>query len=317
MFIRLALCSLLIGKIAFAQCPQLDKSQIMPDITNETTLLSIMKYKRKINELQGLCDELSSLGINKELNSFFIDQIRHLEENKGRLPVPPKRIRYPVEDYLAFQKYLKKLYLRRTAFQLYLDENDKLPWKLIDYNRRELQDLFSFKRHFKEGFTWSYIDFIESPDEVFLQQSFVDQNQKKTIKNMFNFIRENVIHRTTVDRNAPYNEQFEVKPPHYIHEYLEGGAIGSCGINGAFLCSIAHSANIPCSTDSYSAKGTNLHGHTYIDFPAQKMYMSHGDNPYSRNLKKVFFEEQEREEFLSIFLEDPKKAEAIWQARKE
>ncbi|MGK5087390.1 hypothetical protein WDW86_07510 [Bdellovibrionota bacterium FG-2] len=235
--------------------------------------------------------------------------IDNLERTEGRLPAIPPR---PDLQNNREEAWHRTLFLRKTAFSMWLELRGKLPWSLRDYSAKDLPKLLSYKNTVQTA-SLDYLHYIEEPDSAFGAQKFLGKTQAETVRKTATWVGTSVDHRVVdSEKSKPPAFVYKTPTPENYLEFLKGGRIGNCHIVGDFMCVSAQVLNIPCETRFVSAVRPQVgptspdvlkrrwDNHRYIDFPSEKLLIAHGDNPYAEKRGSVVFvRPQQRQEFFS------------------
>ncbi len=190
------------------------------------------------------------------------------------------------------------LYIAYVAHCLALQINRVVPWSILNYTQEGLRILLDGREMFKnpDG-TLYYIYYhvhgeaIPAPPDFtysfFKQNNFIEFNRYQTIVRIINWCRDNLVHffGGNTAQNMEAQWQYRGKPPvsriinGTISEYnpelgrihITAGCWGTLG----FLRSIFRAVNIPVKLKSH-------HSHAQVCFISESLYLSHGDDPYSK-----------------------------------
>jgi hypothetical protein len=190
------------------------------------------------------------------------------------------------------------VFLARLAWNFYVDKFKLVSWNLTDYREEELTTLLRYDEVFMHVPPLGTENFNLNPERTFAAlQNLRGSSQTESIYNLVEFIEHNVTHQIW----NPKNQDFTVPSPQSVGDFLNGGAVGSCQINGDFLCAAAAVLNIPCTTKQYRSPLTplSMKTHRYIDFPQSKLTLAHGDDPYSMgHFPGIFLKNERRQRYL-------------------
>jgi len=201
----------------------------------------------------------------------------------------PAGVGFGVDEATAWSYFLA-----HTAHCLCVEIAGLVPWSLAAYSAGQLYVLLSTNTVYSYNATAnSYIigDGATPGDPVRVYQflaanAIVSTNRRDTIARLLDWCRTNMQHATggLVPANAQDHWQYNGYPP--VERIISGTThpqngfshwTFGCGGTAAFLNSVLSVVNIPC----YSV-GIGGHGTPY--FSTERLYLSHGDDPYDRRL---------------------------------
>lgn len=213
-----------------------------------------------------------------------------------------------------------QLYYAHVANSLYLEINKNLWWSLKDYNDNQVASILNSTSFFRlVSFSWmnnvpgygittftsgigsGYGVALPSPPQVvrkFLtDNSIVTSNKVSTISNLLQWCRVNLSHFFGGFGSANFNRIWQysgvppvsrmisgtIDPDNYPTEKLHWTA-GCWGTSG-FLKDVLRTVNIPVDCINIGADKT-IHCTTF--FSSENLYLSHGDDPYSKLCEGTF-----------------------------
>lgn len=233
----------------------------------------------------------TAIGLTGEEEKQTLNQLIGLLETTGKLPPP-------AATAPAGTTESRLLHLRRAAFCLWVELHRKVPWTLGAYSKEDLNLLLSYDQTQLTPPS-SFGKFLGGIDQAFHEGKWVKQNRQETIFEIGQWIKTNITHHSGAEPVAKN-----------VDEFLKGGHWGSCHETGDFFAVVATSMNIPCRTARYPSAVVNLHGHRYLDFPADKLFVVHGDDFYNREMsdvpvERIFADASERKEILDLLNRAP------------
>ncbi len=204
---------------------------------------------------------------------------------------------------------LWNVYYAYAAYSIYVDFSNKVPWKLSDLTLEQLNDFFYTEYLFNSY--WKYFGPSSTPTNPIFTYSFlieknlIGKTRKETIERLFQWSRYHLQHfvgSSASPENFYDHWQYNDGPP--VERVITGTTLLSSGefshwsrgCSGAttFFANVLRVINIPVKPKGF------LHGtHVAMDFPSEKLIMTHGDDPYGIMDKANDVEIHSKEIFVS------------------
>ena len=201
------------------------------------------------------------------------------------------------------------LFLTHVAYSLAVETGRWVPWSLTEYSQEELLALLDGSRMFQwnngfGGYEPTYRVIPAPPDFTFAFLSanlMIAQDRLHTIGNLLEWSRANMIHYlgSFTAKNVEGHWQYRGATPvsriisgttgvAYLRkkgnyspppkELSFGHYTAGCWGTTAFLRAVLRVVNIPVTE-------VTSHGHSLPHFMTESKYLSHGDDPYSQNVR--------------------------------
>lgn len=219
----------------------------------------------------------------------LMDAIKALEEEKNPSLSKPPRLRAGNE---IGREDAWKIYIATIAQSLWVDVNNKVKWKLLNYSDKELSLLFDGSNlmsyvpandrykfdHVKGGGVTAWCPQIGY--EFMENLGIVDSKPRKTLYKLTDWMVGHLIHINSSDDKATLYE-YQGEPPVDKILYplpdmahVSTGCWGTTGLYNALLRTV----NIPVELKEIRLKRER---HSRPEFPSVNRSMAHGDDPYS------------------------------------
>lgn len=227
---------------------------------------------------------------------LFLEYIEGLE-NTGIIEIE-KPASMPAEEdadrrYLVYltSVELKKILAAKAAHSVWLDKNDKVPWKLSNYNSEELLTLFDKNTLFnfdayQQSFYFSVVDY--SPSDAYqYAKKFIKDNMKETVYSIIDDSRSDFIHFVK-DDGEPSAPSSLIDALNYRidsdNEYMNGKRISRLGCHSMsrILIGQLRSINIPAYETRGFYEGKSHSSGVFIG--GEVGFLNHGDDIYTRTL---------------------------------
>ncbi len=227
-------------------------------------------------------------------------------EPLGLTDPPPNMTNLADEDIartMLSKDHAWPLFLAYIAHSLVVETDEWVSWSLTEYSEEELSELFDGTRMFRfdnnlEGYELRYKGTPAPPDftyEFLNTNNMVDEDRLKTIGNLLDWCRSNMIHFTgrfnakNMEGHWQYrgeapasrvingttsvfyaSKKDDTTPPTVESGHFTAGCWGTT----AFLRAVLRTVNIP-------VKGEIGGEHSLPHFISEDKYLSHGDDPYN------------------------------------
>jgi hypothetical protein len=198
----------------------------------------------------------------------------------------------------------RELFLAHVAQSIWLESSQRLPWSLLEYAQEDLKTLLSSRSLFTRidpengrpgGYRLRNIGLPAPPDvgfEFLVSNNLIGPNRRETINNVIGWSR-GMIHflggyqAGTLLRHWQYRgvpPLLQVLKKTIATEHPSQAELGprhwTAGCHGTnmVLRDLLRVINIPVDY-------VNVAGHATPSFPSEGLFLSHGDDPYSRILQ--------------------------------
>ncbi|MDX9848383.1 MAG: hypothetical protein RBT74_15480, partial [Tenuifilaceae bacterium] len=194
---------------------------------------------------------------------------------------------YPNEWASYPDSVLWNVYYAYAAFSIYIDYSNRVPWKLSELKREQLKDFFYteylFNSYFKNFGTESTPTNPIFTYSFLIENNLIGKTRKETMERLFQWSRYKLQHflGSPSPENFVAHWQHNDGPP--VERVITGTTLTdngefshwSRGCVGAtmFFANVLRVINIP-------VKPISIGTHVGMDFPSERLLMTHGDDPY-------------------------------------
>lgn len=243
-------------------------------------------------------DVASAIGISGDKEQRVLDAMLAQLDQTGRLPPPNDKLPAKLSDE-------RLLHLRHAAFALWVDQNEKVPWRLASYSKADLTKLLSFDATIRNPASPTYLKFLRDPDRAFNDGAWVKPTRRESIFAIGDWIKGHIVHMSMNTRTHVTDQ-----PAPDLETFLRGGPVGDCKEIGDFFAAACAALNIRCLTAAYPREATEWAFHRFVDFPADDLFLVHGDDFYSSGNRDAPFDRVlasagERAEAARLLARDP------------
>ena len=198
-------------------------------------------------------------------------------------PNAPELATYP-------DSVLWNVYYAYTAFSIYIDFSNRVPWRLSDLSQEYVYDFFDVEKMI--DFYLSSFGIYSTPTnpvftyQFLLNNIIIGKTRNETIERLIQWSRYKLVHRTsffgTESEDLINTWQYNGWPPvervitgtSYINTGEFGHYIRGCGGAATFYRNVLRIINIPVLPKSIGS-------HVAINFPTEHFTMLHGDDIYA------------------------------------
>jgi hypothetical protein len=276
-------------------------NNVEPDLGVKNCILNfpsdpvLAPYVSLLQENPPITNSIDFCNTSKDFQQTLWEKIRLAEKtsNPPMAPAPASFDSVESEQYFIdlTREEAEEIYAAQVAHNLWLDKQNVVPWKLVEYDQSELQKLLGAETRFwtwlpKEGkFEIGYL-MNNSPAETYsVVNQIVDfgdlANQKSALQKILislrkirhgdeNFCKDPIIIKTV-------QQMFEDK----ISQF-------GCQSTSPYFVELANSLNIPGETHRGYYGGV---GHRGVSFELTNQVLAHGDDVYGSYLMNTPSEE--------------------------
>ena len=218
------------------------------------------------------CSQINSL----EIPDYFCDEYNS----------------YKTEVVLLTQEEVKKILAAKTAHTIWIDKHNKVPWKLKDYTKEELNLLFNKNLLFiptnggplentrYDYYFYSVVDY--SPSEAYnYANKFIKSNIKETSYSIIDDLRKDFHHSCPSCGDPIYAISLKETLNYRDYEGQRVARIG-CGSVDRIIVGLFNSLNIPSYEDFGWYDGDGHSSGLFIG--GDVGVLNHGDDIYDRGL---------------------------------
>lgn len=235
-----------------------------------------------------------------------VDQILDHDAYSALGDPPVNRLRYPDNGNVSSMVLQKPdawgLYLTHVAHSLAMEIKGEFGWSLKDLSAENQRQLLASTAFFQYRFGHRGYAIESAPHGVALpappkvmfkfmrSHGIIQGTRRETIFKLLEWSRDNLSHFSGKYEAANLEAHWHYRgfPP--VSRILSGThtpsgfehAIAGCHGHYGFLKAMLRTANIPVLCHR-----VGLHPHALPWFPSEGLYMSHGDDPYARDLKSM------------------------------